>query len=62
MAEPPPPAAHGAPPPCHRCGANTFATNRTMRTHDIESGKAVPRDTVHPVWRCLRCGAEQPRT
>ncbi|MEW6583007.1 MAG: hypothetical protein AB1416_09625 [Actinomycetota bacterium] len=50
------------PPDCHRCGARTFATTRTMRTHDISSGRAVPKDTVYPVWRCLRCGAESPRT
>jgi hypothetical protein len=38
-----------------------FATRRTMRTHDISSGKAVPEDTSHPVWRCMRCAAEVPR-
>lgn len=56
------PTSQEEPPDCARCGARTFATSRRMRTHSIEQGRAVPRDTDHPVWRCLRCGAETPRT
>ncbi|MCU0307425.1 MAG: hypothetical protein MUE51_06585 [Thermoleophilia bacterium] len=48
-------------PECPRCGAGTFATTRTIRTHDITSGRAVPKEQAHPVWRCFRCGAETPR-
>jgi hypothetical protein len=50
------------PPACERCGGNTFATMRRMRTYDISSGQAVPHDSDHPVWRCFRCSGETPRT
>jgi predicted RNA-binding Zn-ribbon protein involved in translation (DUF1610 family) len=50
------------PPACERCGTATYPSTRTMRTHDITSGQAVPRDTVADVWRCPRCGREMPRT
>lgn len=50
-----------AAPACERCGAGTYASTRKMRTHDISTGQAVPRDTVAQVWRCPRCGRETPR-
>lgn len=53
-------ALEGA-PECPRCGAATFATQRTMRTHDLDGASPVARDREHPVWRCMRCQNEIPR-
>lgn len=50
------------PPACPKCGAATFPTTRTMRTHDIEQGRAIARDKEHDVWRCMRCTTEIPRS
>lgn len=50
-----------APPACERCGTRTYATSRRMRTHGIQSGRAVPADRVIAVWRCPACGREAPR-
>lgn len=49
-------------PDCDRCGTRTYATTRTMRTHDITTGRALPRDTTYQVWRCPSCGREAPRS
>lgn len=49
-------------PPCPKCGAATFATNRRMRTHDLDGASAIARDHLHPVWRCMRCANEVPRS
>ncbi len=49
------------PPPCERCGTATFPSRRSMRTHDITTGKAVPQDKVVDTWRCPACGRETPR-
>ncbi len=51
-----------AAPDCERCGTRTYATTRTMRTHDISSGRTIPRDQTFPVWKCPSCGREAPRT
>ena len=53
--------AQAAPPDCERCGARTYPSTRTMRTHDVSTGRAVARDRTYPVWRCPRCGREMPR-
>jgi hypothetical protein len=49
-------------PDCERCGTRTYPSTRTMRMHDISTGRAIPRDEVYPVWRCPSCGREAPRT
>lgn len=38
-----------------------YHSTRDMRRHDIIQGKAIPRDTRFPVWRCPACGREMPR-
>ncbi len=48
-------------PPCEKCGAVTFATTRTMRTHDLDGASAIARDRKVPVWRCMRCTNEVAR-
>ena len=48
-------------PPCEKCGALTFATTRTMRTHDLDGASAIARDRKVPVWRCMRCTNEVAR-
>ena len=48
-------------PPCEKCGAVTFATSRTMRTHDLDVASAIARDRKVPVWRCMRCTNEVAR-
>jgi hypothetical protein len=53
-------ATEGA-PPCVKCGAATFATQRKMRTHDLDGASPIARDSTHPVWRCMRCAYEVPR-
>lgn len=50
-----------APPACPADGIAMRPTTRRMRTHDIASGRAIPRDRVVEVWRCPVCGREQPR-
>lgn len=50
------------PPPCERCGTRTFPSRRSMRSHDIATGQAVPQDKVVDTWRCPSCGREMPRT
>jgi len=51
-----------APPDCERCGVRTYPTTRVMRSHDITTGRAIPKDEAFPVWRCPACGRETPRT
>ena len=53
-------ATEGA-PPCVKCGAATLATQRKMRTHDLDGASPIARDNTHPVWRCMRCAYEVPR-
>lgn len=53
-------ALEGA-PECPKCGAAMFATQRKMRTHDLDGASPVARDREHPVWRCMRCQNEIPR-
>ncbi len=48
-------------PECPKCGSQTFATQRRMRTHDLGGASPVARDQDHPVWRCMRCANEMPR-
>ncbi|MCX6409627.1 MAG: hypothetical protein NT143_04180 [Actinobacteria bacterium] len=48
-------------PPCEKCGAVTFATKRTMRTHDRDGASPIARDRKVPVWRCMRCTNEVAR-
>ena len=35
-------------PPCEKCGAVTFATTRTMRTHDLDGASAIARVVCGP--------------
>ncbi len=49
-------------PDCERCGVRTYATTRVMRSHDISTGRAIPKDEKFPVWRCPACSREMPRT
>lgn len=53
-------ATDGA-PPCVKCDAATFATQRKMRTHDLDGASPIARDNMYPVWRCMRCAYEVPR-
>ena len=39
-----------------------FRTTRVMRSHDITTGRAIPKDEAFPVWRCPACSREMPRT
>ena len=55
-------ATSEAPPPCPKDGITMRPTTRVMRTHDIQSGKAVPEDKTVAVWRCPACGRELPRS
>ena len=49
-------------PDCERCGVRTYPTTRVMRSHDITTGRAIPKDEAFPVWRCPACSREMPRT
>jgi predicted RNA-binding Zn-ribbon protein involved in translation (DUF1610 family) len=50
-----------SPPPCPACGIAMMPSRRTMRVHNIRSGRAIPEDKTVDVWRCPACGREQPR-
>jgi ribosomal protein L37E len=49
------------PPPCERCGTTTFPSRRQMLRHRISEGRAIPQEGYVEVWRCPRCGREEPR-
>lgn len=49
------------PPGCPKDGIAMLPSRRTMRTHDISSGRAIPVDRTVDVWRCPACGRELPR-
>jgi hypothetical protein len=49
------------PPPCPKDGIAMRPSKRTMLTHDISSGRAVPVEQTFDVWRCPACGRELPR-
>ena len=51
-----------SPPPCPKDGVTMRPSKRTMLTHDISSGHAVPVGRrPFDVWRCPMCGRELPR-
>ena len=49
------------PPPCPKDGIAMRPSKRTMLTHDISTGHAVPVEQTFDVWRCPACGRELPR-
>ncbi len=49
------------PPPCPKDGIAMRPSKRTMLTHDISTGQAIPVEQTFDVWRCPMCGRELPR-
>lgn len=54
--------ADETPPNCPVHDIAMRPTMRTMRSHGLHAGKAIPEDKTVTVWRCPVCGRELPRS